>query len=114
MHASFAESTPEPAVSSEATKFRSPRNASGARFKSPSRMQDHQQRKRKVRSNKRRSSSVNKNKYTFSTFVKDCQEKDKSRDREDVEFSEKENKLWQMGLNTAGMMPAVFMTNENR
>lgn len=76
-------------------------------------MQDHQ-RKRKVRSNKRRSSCVNKNKYTFSTFVKDCQEKDKSRDREGVEFLEKENKLWQMGLTTAGMVPTVFMTNENR
>lgn len=53
-------------------------------------------------------------KYTFSTFVKDCEEKDKSRNKEEVEFSEKENKLWQMGLTTAGMMPAVFMTNENR
>jgi len=55
-----------------------------------------------------------KKKYTFSTFIRDCEEKDKSRNREEVEFSEKENKLWQMGLTTAGMIPAVFMTNENR
>lgn len=105
--ASFAESTPDPA--SRGSKSRTASTTS-ARFKSPSSMRD---RKRKLQTVRKRSSVTNK-KFTFSTFVKDCEEKDKSKKQEDVEFSEKENKLWQMGLTTAGMMPAVFMTNENR
>ncbi|KAG0591434.1 hypothetical protein KC19_1G175700 [Ceratodon purpureus] len=108
-HASFADSTPEPASTREYSKSRSTSSTS-ARFKSPSAMQD---RKRKLQTVKKRSPVTNK-KYSFSTFVKDCEEKEKSKKVEDVEFSEKENKLWQMGLTTTGMMPAVFMTNENR
>jgi hypothetical protein len=106
-HASFAASTPEPATRDSKSRSAS---TTTARFKSPSAMQD---RKRKIQTVRRRS-SVTKKKYNFSSFVKDCEQKEKSKQEEDVEFSEKENKLWQMGLTTAGMMPAVFMTNENR
>lgn len=112
-HASFADSTPKPASRSESRSKSDSISepvimASTARFKSPSAMEG---RKRKLYTSKIKPSVMKK--YTFSTFVRDCVEKNKSRNKEDLEFSEKENKLWQMGLTTLGTMPAVFMTNEN-
>ena len=107
-HASFADSTPKPA--SHDSKPRSASSTSAARFKSPSSMKD---RKRKLQTVTRRRPSNNKQ-FTFTTFVKNCEEKEKSKKVEEFEFSEKENKMWQIGLTTAGMMPAVLMTNENR
>ena len=111
-HCSFADNVTTSATGpgSQQSKSRPQSSVAGdsARFKSPSMMQG---RKTTYHPGRRRPSV--KPKYTLGVFLKDYETKDKSQKQADMEFSEKDHRLWRMGIVTEGMMPAVMMNDEN-
>lgn len=112
-HASFAQS-PIRNLESRASKSRpaSSMSNTSARFKSPSMMQGRQSPKHHHSWRRRRSSS-HKQKYSLTLFLKDCHDKEKMQKQIEMEFSEKDHRMWQLGMMSAGTMSAAMVSSEN-
>ncbi|CAM6007652.1 unnamed protein product [Sphagnum balticum] len=82
--------------------------AGSAHFKSPSLMKD-----RKTSSRLERRKSAGNKKYSLGSFLRDCDEKEKQQKKKDMDFTEKDHHLWQMGLLSQGQMPVLLVSDEN-